>query len=354
VPYLRLAGEDWPLSRDRMTFEIRALQLYNELVPEFVPTIFHADEEMSALVMQNLSDHIILRLGMIDGVTYPRVATDIGVFMAETLFRTSAWGMDSEDRRQLMDRFTLNSELCKLTEDFIFTFPYMTHESNYESPETEAWADANLRNNTAYKLDILRFKDLFVAKTDALLHADLHSGSLMVNQDETFVIDMEFAYFGPFGFDVGKIISNFVLCCTAHHHLSGGADYREWLLEQIVVIWDTFSARFRELWDAQGESAMLTAGLLSDDEDAQLKDAFLHQLLQESAGFAACSMARRTLGIAGVADIRDIEDPVVRSNLEIANLELSMLVMANRTNLSSIGDLLTIVRDFYSQRSLDS
>ncbi len=354
VPYLRLAGEDWPLSRDRMTFEIRALQLYNELVPEFVPTIFHADEEMSALVMQNLSDHIILRLGMIDGVTYPKVATDIGVFMAETLFRTSAWGMDSEDRRQLMDRFTLNSELCKLTEDFIFTFPYMTHESNYESPETEAWADANLRNNAAYKLDVLRFKDLFVAKTDALLHADLHSGSLMVNQDETFVIDMEFAYFGPFGFDVGKIISNFILCCTAHHHLPGGAEYREWLLDQIVVIWDTFSARFRELWDQQGESAMLTAGLLSAEEDAQLKDAFMAQLLQESAGFAACSMARRTLGIAGVADIRDIEDPVVRSNLEIANLELSMLVMANRTNLSSIGDLLTLVRDFYSQRSLDS
>ena len=33
VPYLRMAGEEWPLSRDRMTFEIRALLAYNDLVP---------------------------------------------------------------------------------------------------------------------------------------------------------------------------------------------------------------------------------------------------------------------------------------------------------------------------------
>ena len=88
VPYLRMVGEEWPLGRDRMTYEIRALQLYNELVPELVPRIHHADEEMSTLVMQYLDDHLILRLGMIDAVTYPKVAEHIGLFMAETLFRT--------------------------------------------------------------------------------------------------------------------------------------------------------------------------------------------------------------------------------------------------------------------------
>ena len=60
VPYLRMVGEEWPLSRDRMSFEIRALKLYNDLVPTFVPKIYHADEDMSVLVMQCLDDHIIL------------------------------------------------------------------------------------------------------------------------------------------------------------------------------------------------------------------------------------------------------------------------------------------------------
>ena len=349
VPYLRMVGEEWPLGRDRMTYEIRALQLYNELVPDLVPTIHHADEEMSTLVMQYLDDHLILRLGMIDGVTYPDVATHIGLFMAETLFKTSAWSMASEERRQLMDRFTMNAELCKLTEEFIFTFPYMEHDSNYSNPETDQWARENIHTDTQYKLDVLAFKDLFVSKADALLHADLHSGSLMVNQTESYVIDMEFAYFGPFGFDVGKVISNFLLCCTSHLHRTGGAEYRTWLIDQIEVIWNTFAQRFDELWVAAGDSAMLIDGLLTSDEFAALRSQFMVELLQESAGFAACSMARRTLGIAGVADIRDIEDLDIRATLEISNLKLSKQLMAQRTELSTIDDLLALVRAHYEQ-----
>ena len=347
VPYLRMVGEEWPLGRDRMTYEIRALQLYNELVPDLVPTIYHADEEMSTLVMQFLDDHIIMRLGMIDGVTYPNAAEHIGLFMAETLFRTSAWSMTSEDRRALMDRFTMNAELCKLTEEFIFTFPYMEHESNYSNPATDQWARENIHTDSEYKRDVLACKDLFVAKTDALLHADLHSGSLMVNQSETYVIDMEFAYFGPFGFDIGKIISNFLLCCTSHLHRSGGAEYRSWLIEQIEVIWTTFSARFDELWIESGDSTMLIDGLLTPEEFEALRSDFMVGLLREAAGFAACSMARRTLGIAGVADIRDIEDLDVRSGLEIKNLMLSKRLMAARNELSSIEELLALVRSHF-------
>ena len=352
VPYLRMVGEEWPLSRDRMKYEIRALQVYNQVVPNLVPTIFHADEEMSTLVMQCLDDHIILRRGMIDGVYYPKVAEHIGEFLAETLFRTSAWSMTSEERRALMDKFTLNDELCKLTEEFIFTFPYMEHDSNYSNPATDEWAKANIHTDTQYKLDVLEFKDLFVAKTDALLHADLHTGSLMVNQDESYVIDMEFAYFGPFGFDVGKVISNFLLAATAHFERAGGADYREWAIDQIAIIWDTFSERFLALWRETSASTMLIDGLLTDDEFQQLTTQFMLNLLRESAGFCACSMARRTVGIAGVADVRDIEDLDRRAELEIANLQLSKAIMAARNELSSIQDWQQLVRDFYNAQEL--
>ena len=348
VPYLRMVGEEWPLGRDRMTFEIRALKLYNELVPDFVPKIYHADEDMSTLVMQYLDDHIILRLGMIDGITYPDVATHLGKFMADTLFGTSAWSMGSEERRQLMDRFTLNAELCKLTEEFIFAFPYMVHDSNYSNPATDAWAAENIHTDTQYKLDMLAMKDLFVTKTDALIHGDLHSGSLMVNQAESFVIDMEFAFFGPFGFDVGKVVSNFLLCATSHAYHSDDNTYRDWLFEQIGIIWTTFAERFDKLWADAHESTMLTTGLLTTDEFAMLRERFMVDLLRESAGFAACSMARRTLGIAGVADVRDIPDLDIRSKIEIANLKLSKRLMAERNNLSTIDDLLGLVRDFYT------
>jgi 5-methylthioribose kinase len=308
---------------------------------------------MSAVVMQCLDDHIILRMGMIDAIEYPDVATHIGSFLAETLFRTSAYGMESEARRQLMERFVLNAELCRLTEEFIFTFPYMEHESNYSNPATDEWARANLRVNTEYKLGVLKFKELFVTKAEALLHADLHTGSLMVNQSESYVIDMEFAYFGPFGFDVGKIISNFLLCATAHFHRSGDVDYRAWLVSQVPVIWNTFAERFVELWIDAGDSAMLVDGLLQPVEAAEWRASFMNRILRESVGFAACSMARRTLGIAGVADIREIADLEVRSRLEIANLELSMALMAVHERIDSIDDLMAVISDFYARHPLE-
>ena len=347
VPYLRMVGEEWPLSRDRMTYEIRALALYNELVPDFVPRIYHADETMSTLVMQCLDDHIILRHGLVAGTRYPDAGRHIGEFLAETLFRTSAFSMESQARRQLMDRFTLNSELCKLTEEFIFTFPYMEHSSNYSNPATDQWAREHLRNNSEYKLNVLKFKELFIAKTDALLHADLHTGSLMVNQSETYVIDMEFAYFGPFGFDVGKIMANFWMCATSHLHRSADRDMVNWLVDQAFVVWRVFAARFLELWAEVPESAMLIPGFLSESEASSYRTRFMKRLLQETVGFAACSVARRTLGIAGVADIRGVEDPEIRSTLEVINLELSLLLMQRHESVASIEDVVDLVSGFY-------
>lgn len=353
VPYLRMAGEGWPLSRDRMKFEIRALQLYAEISPRHVPTIYHSDEEMSVMVMQCLCNHKVLRYGMINGEIFPGLGENIGSFLAETLFRTSVYGMGSEKRRKLMDQFTLNLELCKLTEDFVFTFPFMEHESNYSNPKTDEYARENLRSDAEYKSGVLRFKDLFLTKSEALLHADLHTGSLMVNREETYVIDPEFAYFGPFGFDVGKIIANFLLSYTSHYYHSETASYQEWLLSQVVDIWNTFENKFIALWEVQEQSAMFIPGLLDDDELAAYRQSTMLEILRDSIGFCACSLARRTLGIAGVADIRGIEDLEIRSILEVTNLELSRLLMAECSGLNSIEDVISTIRQFYESQSLE-
>ncbi len=353
VPYLRMAGEAWPLGRERMLYEIRALSAHNDLVPQFVPTVIHADEAMSTVVMQCLNEHIILRSGMIEGVEYPNVGSHIGHFLADTLFKTSALSMDSAKRREMMHRFTLNTELCKLTEDFIFKFPFQPHESNYSNPATDRWVEENIHTDERYKTDVLHFKQLFISKAEALLHGDLHSGSVMVNEHETFVIDPEFAFFGPISFDVGKIISNFILCCTAHCERNGGKHYQDWILSQIPVIWNTFESRFLELWSEKTDDSTLSEkSLLSDKGLGDFRTRFLIETLQDAIGFAACSMARRTIGIAGVADIRDIEDVAIRSKLEIANLKLSKHLMQSRSEITDIDALSRTLLDFYSENSL--
>ena len=159
VPYLRVKGEGWPLSRERIRFETRALEVYNELVPDFVPKILYSDAEMSVLVMQDLGAVQVLRYPMIEGVKFPRIGTDIGTFLGETLFKTSTVGMESTARRRLMQDFNLNDELCKLTEEFIFTFPYVDHPSNYQNRPMNEHALKVFRKDPEYLHRVLRFKE---------------------------------------------------------------------------------------------------------------------------------------------------------------------------------------------------
>lgn len=76
-------------------------------------------------------------------------------------------------------------------------------------------------------------------------------------------------------------------------------------------------------------------------------------IFQDSIGFCACSLARRTLGIAGVADIRDITDVDARSTLEIFNLNLSKLLMREQNKLQTIDQLDALLRAYYSEFSFE-
>ena len=79
----------------------------------------------------------------------------------------------------------------------------------------------------------------FITEAQALLHGDMHTGSLMVTQDTTYAIDAEFAVYGPIAFDVGKFLANLLLAFFAlDGHCSGReqrSQQRQWLLQVRVV-----------------------------------------------------------------------------------------------------------------------
>ena len=54
-----------------------------------------------------------------------------------------------------------------------------------------------------------------MTSAEALIHGDLHTGSIMMTTEDTRVIDPEFAFIGPMGFDVGAVIGNLFLAYFA-------------------------------------------------------------------------------------------------------------------------------------------
>lgn len=328
VPYLRIAGEGFPLSRERMNYEIRALQFYEELLPKHVPKIHYADEAMSLLIMENLSEHIIMRKGLIDTTYYPNFSEHISTFLAQTLFYSSSLYLDSTEKRALVDRFNHNTELCKLTEDFVFTLPYMEDETNEINPELLEEAEA-LFKESEFKKNVLKLKYIFMTQNDALLHGDLHTGSIMLNEKETYVIDPEFAFVGPFAFDIGALIANMINAYISHFYRSEDAKYQAWILESIREIYTQFEAKFLELWSQHPNSALLKEGFMEEKELDEFKRDFMKNIFSQSVGFAGCKIARRVFGIAGVEDIRGIEDRERRKEAEMIALRIGKDLILN-------------------------
>lgn len=90
VPYVRLIGESWPMTKERSYFEATALKRQYDLCPKHVPEVYHFDRTMSLIGMRYLEPpHIILRKGLVAGVKYPLLAEHVSEFMANTLFYTS-------------------------------------------------------------------------------------------------------------------------------------------------------------------------------------------------------------------------------------------------------------------------
>ncbi|HRQ61179.1 MAG TPA: S-methyl-5-thioribose kinase, partial [Alphaproteobacteria bacterium] len=253
LPYVRLVGESWPLPLSRAHYEYMALAEETQHAPEFVPALYHHDHDMALTVMEYLDPHIILRKGLIAGKRYPEMAKHLGLFLARTLFHTSDYHLESTAKREKVAQYLTNTAMCKISEDLIFDEPYFNAPMNrHTSPQLDSTALA-FRQDEALKLAVQALKYKFMNAPEALLHGDLHTGSVMVTENDTRAIDPEFAFFGPMGFDVGAILANLLMNIFARPGLDGDHDHALWVAEQIDILWGTFISEFTALWNARGD-----------------------------------------------------------------------------------------------------
>ncbi len=250
LPYLRVAGDSWPLTRERMRFESQALLLYNRLTPERAPEVYDYDEEMSLVVMQNLNRHEIMRKSLVARKRFPCFVDHISSFMARIFFFTSDLYLTGVEKKALQAKF-INPHLGKIQEDFVFSNPYMESPENKWNPLIDAQVQA-VRRNGPLKAAICEMKESYMTHAQALIHSDLHTGSIMLNETDTRVIDPEFSFCGPIGYDVGALLQNLILNHLSHYGHTADpaarAEYQEYLLDLVRQVWNEFARKFEGLW----------------------------------------------------------------------------------------------------------
>jgi 5-methylthioribose kinase len=348
VPYVRVAGPSWPMTLERARFETEYLRCVAPHVGGAMPELLHYDPRLYCIVMERLAPHVILRQGLMAGRRHPRVGRDLGDFVARACFFTSDFAQPFEQKLAGVARFAANQDLLRISVDLIFVDPYVDSPRNrHTSPQLDA-AAADLRADPEVKAAVARFGRKFLTESQALLHGDLHTGSVMATAADSRIIDPEFAFYGPIGFDLGAFLGNLLMSWYSQpgHALRGedrGAQ-RIHILEQAKSFWDTFHDQFLTLWREQGRGDAYPRILFAASGDAQvlerLRREFMDTLFADMIGFAACKIIRRILGFAHVADFERIEDPAMRARCEASALRLARWFLTRPQDFSRIDHVL--------------
>jgi len=302
LPYVRLVGPDWPMAPDRAAKEAVALRVHGGLTPALVPALYDFDPERFIIAMEDLSDHQVWRHALNRGERHDGAATDVGVYVAHVAFGTSVFGMAADAQAAALIA-AVNPLSWEITEPLVLTEPCRPAGRNRVLPANERDAQ-DLIDDDATVREMGWLKYQFMTQAEALIHGDLHTGSVMVRAAvdgrprSTKVFDSEFAFYGPVGFDLGLSYANYVIAAARAFAL-GDDERAKWALGLMAETWDAFDSTFRGLWPGRVDAEVFTDDTLED---------FVAKVGVDGLGYGAAEAMRRIVGLAKTADIETLPE----------------------------------------------
>ncbi len=325
-----LRSSQRPLSLKRTEVEAKALMGYAERSPGLAPKIIHFDPAMSIIAMEDLKEFENLREALMKGEVFPTLIDDITTFIAENALGTSVLVMAPKIKTQMEKQF-FNDEMEEITETLVFTEPYNDYrgrnnytEGNKEFIKKELYQDKELHGQVGL------LKETFMNRREALIHGDLHTGSVFVTEHQTKILDGEFASYGPISFDIGTFLGN-LFFPMAYHRVGKSVDDQDtiqflmWLEKSVKSLLKTFSLHWCRRFNEEVKDPIFkTPGF---------QEAYFNRILRESIAMAGLEMIRRAIGDARVPEVESIEDLNRRKKVERVLVLTGKAFIKNHLNL---------------------
>ena len=356
LPYVRLVGDSWPLPLSRSFYEHEVLVRQAKRDPGSVPAIYYFDKEQAIIAMEMLLPHIILRKKLIAGEYINGLAQRLGEFCARNAFRGSDLSLQTADKKSDTAMFQGNLALMAITESLVFTEPYFEAEMNHHTDGLDPIVKI-LRSDVKMKSEAQKMLMKFTSNTETLCHGDLHSGSVMCTDNETKVIDPEFGFYGPMGFDIGMLISNYLMAYFSqpgHRDSEKLSEYQNWILKVIEETFETFRQEFKKLWNSERTGILFPKSMFEDQGDSSdfALNEMLEHMWQDAVAVCGIEMHRRVLSLAHNADFEEISDTKKRSQLEARNLMMGRELILNNKSIKNASELTSLAKKFNSENYL--
>ncbi|WP_338946782.1 S-methyl-5-thioribose kinase [Fusobacterium canifelinum] len=323
---LRSSGRPLDLSRSKI--EANILKIENDLAPNFVPKVYLYDEIMCVLAMEDISEYKNLRTELLAGKIFPNLANNISEFLSKTLLLTTDLFMNKFEKKKNVKEF-INPELCDISECLVFTEPYDNNRNrNIITPGNEEFVEKVLYENEDLHFAILKLREKFMNYSQSLIHGDLHSGSIFINEKGIKIIDPEFSFYGPMAYDVGNVIGNLYFPLYRAKFFMEENEKKEkfinWLEKCIFDIPNLFSEKCKLLWEKYSNDKLL--------KNEKFRDYYIENIIKDSLAYAGTEIIRRTVGDAKVLGLTSLKSSEKKLQFERELINQAILMIMNNTN----------------------
>lgn len=329
---LRSSGRALDIERNKI--EAEALTLQYSLVPKYVPEIYAYDEIMAVLIMEDISAFKNLRYELENQLIFPKFADDISTFLVQTLLSTTDLILKPQIKKERVRQF-INSDMCDISEDLVFTEPYNDYKNrNIISKENQKFVEKYLYQNEVLIGEVGKLRNNYMNNAQSLLHGDLHSGSIFINQEGMKVIDPEFAFYGPMGYDIGNVIGNLFFPLIKTEMCEGSSQFTQWLREIISQIIDLVKEKLIREFNKQVTLDIYLNSYFIEN--------YIDEVIFDTLGYAGTEIIRRTIGDARVREVATAPVGEKRVQMERNLLLLGSELILKRHEIKSGAELLNL------------
>ena len=172
--------------------------------------------------------------------------------------------------------------------------------------------------------EVAALRNGFMNNAQALIHGDLHSGSIFANEQGIKIIDPEFAFYGPMGYDIGNVIGNLFFAWANKFYTGGSAETQAALERTIRETCDKTAEKLGEQYDKLVQFPLYKA--------PAFRKAYLDSVMADSYGYAGTEIIRRTVGDSKVMEVTSVTEPERRIPMERALIKLGIYLIKERAS----------------------
>lgn len=323
---------DGYLNPDRSTREAEVLKLYNECAPGFSPKIIYADPVMAAIIMEDIGSYSNLRTELMAGKIFYGIEELIARFIVDTSLPSTDLVLAYQKKFKAAAKF-YNPDLCKITEDLVFTHPYKdVRRRNILLPENADWLKKKFYEDSNLIARVAVLKEKFNNYSQGLIHGDLHSGSIFVkNENEETkikIIDPEFAFYGPIAYDLGNVLAHFIFAQGYAKYSplfvdeeKQRTDFLSWLENAKNNLFKSFHIFAKDFLVKNIKDPVYQNEIFIDN--------YIEKIKIDAVSFCGTELNRRIIGSAKTAEITSIKKIENRIALERDLAELGCAMILN-------------------------